>query len=62
MCGAALGDGISVEYWQADQRIYHTWCHDCGWTGDIIRVTQNDRLRGRRRWRMTADEISLAIG
>lgn len=37
-CGAALGSGISVEYWQSDQRVYHTWCHDCHWTGDIIRV------------------------
>ena len=37
-CGAALGDGIAVEYWQADDRVYHTWCRDCGWAGDIIRV------------------------
>jgi hypothetical protein len=37
-CGAGLGDGISVEYWEADQRVYHTWCHGCGWTGDIVRV------------------------
>ncbi len=37
-CGAELGTGIAVEYWQADERVYHTWCHGCGWTGDIIRV------------------------
>jgi hypothetical protein len=39
-CGAAVtgGRGIAVEYWEADQRIYHTWCRACGWTGDIIRV------------------------
>lgn len=37
-CGSALSDGISVEYWEAEQRVYHTWCHGCGWAGDIIRV------------------------
>jgi hypothetical protein len=37
-CGDSLSGGISVEYWEADQRIYHTWCHSCRWTGDIIRV------------------------
>jgi hypothetical protein len=39
-CAAALdpAGGISVEYWEADQRVYHTWCRACGWTGDIIRV------------------------
>ena len=37
-CGASLHGGISVEYWEADKRIYHTWCPHCGWTGDITRV------------------------
>lgn len=39
-CGAKLDidTGISVEYWEGEQRIYHTWCKSCGWTGDIIRV------------------------
>ncbi len=39
-CAAALdqASGISVEYWEADHRVYHTWCRACGWTGDIIRV------------------------
>ena len=39
-CGASVtGDGgISVEYWEADSRVYHTWCRTCGWTGDIVRV------------------------
>ena len=39
-CGIALDEetGISVEYWEGDERIYHTWCHACGWTGDIVRV------------------------
>jgi hypothetical protein len=39
-CGANLHDGISVEYWEAEQRIYHSWCRSCDWTGDIIRVTR----------------------
>lgn len=39
-CGSALDieSGISVEYWEAENRIYHTWCKECEWTGDIIRV------------------------
>lgn len=37
-CGSSLGDGISVEYWEAQDRVYHTWCHGCDWTGDIVRV------------------------
>lgn len=37
-CGDGLSDGISVEYWEAEERVYHTWCHGCGWTGDIVRV------------------------
>lgn len=39
-CGAAIVEngGLSVEYWEADRRVYHTWCHDCGWVGDIVRV------------------------
>lgn len=44
-CGEAVAEtgGISVEYWEADQRVYHTWCHACGWVGDIIKV---DRMIG----------------
>ncbi len=44
-CAAALDPetGISIEYWQGDQRVYHTWCRSCGWSGDIIRV---DRMIG----------------
>ncbi len=39
-CGVALDidHGISVEYWEGDNRVYHTWCKECGWTGDIIRI------------------------
>jgi hypothetical protein len=37
-CGASLlgGAGISVEFWQGADRIFHTWCAACRWTGDII--------------------------
>ena len=44
-CAAVLDpkSGISVEYWEADRRVYHTWCQTCGWTGDIIKV---DRMVG----------------
>ncbi len=40
-CGASLlaGAGISVEFWQGADRIFHTWCASCRWTGDIIPVT-----------------------
>lgn len=39
-CGAAIVEngGLSVEYWEADVRVYHTWCHACGWAGDIARI------------------------
>ena len=41
-CGGTLeNDGsISVEYWEADRRIFHTSCHACGWTGDISTVNR----------------------
>ena len=41
-CGAALhgGGGISVEFWQGADRIFHTWCAACRWTGDIIPTTE----------------------
>ena len=37
-CGEPLGEGISVEYWESEQRVYHSWCRTCHWAGDIIRV------------------------
>jgi hypothetical protein len=41
-CGAALtgGAGICVEFWQGADRVFHTWCAGCRWTGDIIPVTE----------------------
>ena len=40
-CGASLtaGAGITVEFWQGADRIFHTWCGGCHWTGDITPVT-----------------------
>lgn len=39
-CGVSLAEaqGIAVEYWEADRRVYHVWCHACGWAGDVARV------------------------
>ena len=41
-CGTSLlhGAGISVEFWQGADRVFHTWCASCRWTGDIIPTTQ----------------------
>jgi hypothetical protein len=39
-CGASLAEaGISVEFWQGGDRIFHTWCGGCHWTGDITPTT-----------------------
>jgi hypothetical protein len=39
-CGASISEesGMAVEYWRAEQRIYHVWCRACHWSGDIARV------------------------
>ncbi|MGH9304450.1 MAG: hypothetical protein ACRDZ5_08570 [Acidimicrobiales bacterium] len=39
-CGTGLSGsgGAAVEYWEGDRRVYHTWCHACGWAGDITGV------------------------
>lgn len=39
-CGAVLQEekGIAVEYWEADRRVYHVWCHACDWAGDVTRI------------------------
>jgi len=39
-CGADFAAGIAVEYWEGERSVYHCWCHDCGWTGDVVRVTR----------------------
>ena len=39
-CGAGLdGPGsLAVEYWEGDDRTFHTRCGACGWSGDITKV------------------------
>lgn len=37
-CGAEFAEAFAVEYWEADRRVYHSWCRACGWTGDIALV------------------------
>ncbi len=34
--GVTGTEGISVEYWEADRRVFHTWCNTCGWSGNIV--------------------------
>ena len=39
MCAASIEihGGISTEYWMGDQRVFMTWCGECGWFGDVVR-------------------------
>ena len=39
-CGKALdGPGsLAVEYWEGENRTFHTRCGECGWSGDITRI------------------------
>lgn len=39
-CGACIegSAGVVVEYWTAEQRVFHCWCRECGWAGDVLRV------------------------
>jgi hypothetical protein len=41
-CGAGLSGrddgGLVVEYWTADERVFHCWCRSCHWSGDIRHV------------------------
>jgi hypothetical protein len=42
-CGAGLAErdgGLVVEYWTADERVFHCWCRSCGWTGEITSVVR----------------------
>lgn len=38
-CGQKLviETGLAVEYWEGDDRVYHVWCSNCRWAGDVIR-------------------------
>jgi len=39
-CGSGLdGPGsLAVEYWEGDNRTFHTRCGECGWSGDITKI------------------------
>lgn len=39
-CGCGLDDGgsVTIEYWAARDRIFHTWCRSCDWSGDVLRA------------------------
>ena len=41
-CGASLtaGTAITVEFWEGPDRVFHTWCASCRWTGNIVPVTE----------------------
>lgn len=39
-CGQSLqgGGSVTIEYWAARDRIFHTWCRACRWSGDVLRA------------------------
>ena len=42
-CPSCAGDlvsehGLVVEYWNANNRIFYTWCDRCGFSGEVVRV------------------------
>lgn len=42
-CGHSLIEnlhGFFSEYWRAEDRVYFTWCWECEWTGEIVKVDQ----------------------
>lgn len=32
-------NGFSSAFWRAEETVYFSWCHSCGWLGDIIEIT-----------------------
>jgi hypothetical protein len=42
-CGAAIAgpDGLVVEYWAADDRVFYCWCRSCDWTGTVVQVDRH---------------------
>jgi hypothetical protein len=42
-CGAAITgpNGLVVEYWAADDRIFYCWCRSCDWTGTVVQVDRH---------------------
>jgi hypothetical protein len=40
-CAAPVFErGLVVEYWRAEQTVYHCWCSACGFAGDIVRINR----------------------
>lgn len=42
-CGAAITgpNGLVVEYWAADDRVFYCWCRSCDWTGTVVQVDRH---------------------
>ena len=40
-CAAEMFDhGLVVEFWRAEQTVFHCWCASCGFAGEICRVNR----------------------
>lgn len=42
-CGSDLGEflnGIAVEYWRGEERVFFTWCGSCSWMGEVVSLSQ----------------------
>jgi len=37
-CGRSYGEGIIVEYWTADTRVFHCWCSACRRAAEVSRA------------------------
>ena len=42
-CGAAITgpNGLVVEYWAAEDRVFYCWCRSCDWTGTVVQVDRH---------------------
>lgn len=38
-CGSGLAGGVTVELWEATERVFYCWCPGCGWSGEITPST-----------------------
>ncbi|MDP9240836.1 MAG: hypothetical protein M3O55_09405 [Actinomycetota bacterium] len=39
-CAASLAEGLVVEYWTGEARVFATWCGACSWSGEIVRTAR----------------------
>ncbi|WP_167577405.1 hypothetical protein [Ammoniphilus sp. YIM 78166] len=39
-CGHSVEqkESIVIEYWQGEHNVCFTWCHVCGWRGEITEI------------------------